>query len=171
MNWEEELNILLEERSISQIVEYLLESPEQIPSLVKISKHENEKIAWRAAWVLDHLNMQAPSLAEPFYPKFLQILKKTHFSGVRRSLLKIIITAPTVIKEDGELLDLCFKWIVSPDIPIAVRVNSMQYVHDLLPEYPELKNEFRHSLLLALDDQSKGVKARAGKILTNLSYT
>ncbi|WP_234409080.1 hypothetical protein [Marinilabilia salmonicolor] len=83
-------------------------------------------------------------------------------------MLKVIITAPTVIKEDGELLDLCFRWIVSPVIPIAVRAHSIQYVYDLLPEYPELENEFRHSLRSALDAGSKGVKAKAGKILSSL---
>ncbi|PRZ00094.1 hypothetical protein [Marinilabilia salmonicolor] len=168
MNWEKELNILLEERKISQVVDYLFSSPEEIPQLIGLTKHRKKKTAWRAAWVIDHLNMQKPGVVAPFYPEIIQILKSTSFDGVRRSLLKVMLGAPVEKRDDGELLDLCFRWIVSPDIPIAVRVYSMQYVHDLLPEYPELKNEFRHSLLLALDDQSKGVKARAGRILSSL---
>ncbi|WP_291854949.1 hypothetical protein [Marinilabilia sp.] len=165
MNWEIELNTLLEERNIKWVVQSLIESPKDISQLLELTKSENEKIAWRAAWVIDHLNMRNPELISPFLHDLLQILKNTHFNGVRRSLLKIAVTAPSSIKEDGEILDLCFKWIYSPAFPIAVRVYSMQFVFDLLPRYPELKNEFCHSLEFALVDQSKGIGSKARKLL------
>jgi len=166
MDWENELNSLLEERKIEWIVGYLLKNPEETPLIIRLIKSDNEKIAWRSAWVLDHLNVKNPDISAPFLPEMLQILKKTSFNGVRRSLLRILVTNPTKINEDGEMLDLCFKWISSPVIPIAVRAHSMQYVFDLLPKYPELKNEFSHSLELALNDESKGVRTKARKLLS-----
>ena len=165
MNWKTELNTLIEERNIEWVVQTLIDKPQEISQLVELTKSDKEKIAWRAAWVIDHLNMQKPELISPFHPHLLQILKNAPFNGVRRSLLKIAVSAPPTIKEDGELLDLCFKWIYSPAFPIAVRVYSMQFVFDLLPRYPELKNEFCHSLEFALNDESKGVGSKASKLL------
>ncbi len=166
MDWENELNDLLQERNIDDVVCYVLKNSGEIPLIVDLMKSENEKIAWRAAWVLDHINMQNPDLLFSFLHEILQILKQTTFNGIRRSLLRILITNPTELNEDGELLDLCLKWIHSPAFPIAVRAHSMQFVFDLLPKYPELQNEFTHLLEFALNDQSKGVRSRARKLLS-----
>lgn len=165
MDWENELNHLLEERNIDWVVPYLLRNTGEISLIIRLMKNGNEKTAWRAAWVLDHINKQDPEITSPFLPEILQTLKKTSFNGVRRSLLRILVTNPTELNEDGEILDLCFKWIYSPAFPIAVRAHSMQFVFDLLPKYPELKNEFSHSLKFALDDESKGVRSKARKLL------
>jgi hypothetical protein len=168
MDWESELNILLEERNITWLVSYLLNNRGEMPQIIDLINSGNEKIAWRAAWVLDHITMENPEISTPFFPEILQTLKQTPFNGVRRSLLRIMVTTPTELNEDGELLDLCFKWINSPAFPIAVRAHSMQFVFDLLPKYPELKNEFSHSLEFALDDESKGVRSKARKLLAGI---
>ncbi len=171
MDWENELNHLLEERNINWIVRYLLKTSGEIPQIICLMKSGNEKVAWRAAWVLDHVNMENPEISTPFLPEILQTLKKTSFNGVRRSLLRILVTNPTELNEDGEILDLCFKWIYSPAFPIAVRAHSMQFVFDLLPKYPELKNEFSHSLEFAMNDESKGVRSKARKLLAVIGDT
>ena len=171
MDWENELSTLLEEQNITLIVKYLMASPQEIPAIIELTKKSNEKIAWRAAWVLDHLNMHRPEVTHPYLPELLQILKETDFNGVRRSLLKIIINSSSKINEDGELLDLCFQWTISPAIPIAVRAHGMQYIYNLLPKYPELENEFIISLEATREDASKGIQSKARKILSALRKT
>jgi hypothetical protein len=167
MDWKYRLNNLFNENSKEYLVQYLIQNPKEIENLLMVMDEE-ERPAWRAAWVLDHLNQNAPDLLKPYLATICSRLKNTTFNGVRRSLLKILISTPTEINEDGELLDLCFQWVVSPAIPIAIRAHSMQFISDLLPAYPELKNEFQVSLQSVINDESKGVRGKARKILSSL---
>ncbi|PWE00667.1 hypothetical protein [Marinilabilia rubra] len=167
MKWKYRLNNMFDENSKDFLIQYLIQKPEEIESLIKIMKVE-EKTAWRAAWVLDHLNQNKPLLLKPHLKEINTILKATEYNGVRRSLLKILITNPCAKNDDGDLLDLCFQWIASPSVPIAIRAHSMQFIVNLLPAYPELKNEFQLSLETAIHDESKGVSGKARRILSSL---
>ena len=167
MDWKHRLNNLFDENSRDLLVRYLIQNPQEVKKLLALTKVD-EKSAWRAAWILDHLNQTAPSVIKPHLNAICYRLKNTRYNGVRRSLLKILITNPSETNEDGELLDLCFQWVCSPTIPIAIRAHSMQFIYNLLPAYPELKNEFRLSLETAVNEESKGVRGKARKILSQL---
>ena len=168
MGWKYQLNRLFEEFSKEELLNALAANPEEVSLLIQIIESPPEKTAWRAAWIIDHFNQQYPELISPYLPELLRILKETAYNGARRSLLKIMISHPTMHSEDGELLDRCFHWTCSPSVPIAVRAHAMQYIHKLLPVYPELKNEFQICLESAVHDESKGVKGKAGKLLEKL---
>jgi len=167
MEWEHRLNNMFDDHSKDLLVQNLIKNPDEIQNLLKTMTKE-EKPAWRAAWVLDHLNQNKPTLLKSHLKEINSILKVTRYNGVRRSLLKILITNPSANNDDGDLLDLCFQWVSSPSIPIAIRAHSMQFIFNLLPTYPELKNEFQLSLETAILDESKGVSGKARKILSSL---
>jgi len=168
MEWKQQLENLFNDNSRDFLVHSLVQKPGEIPNILKIIEEDEEKPAWRAAWVIDHLNQQKPQMVTPHLQSINRILKRTKYNGARRSLLKILVINPTNVNHDGELVDLCFQWVCSPAIPIAVRAYAMQFVYDMLPVYPELKNELKTSLETAIHDSSKGVRGKAKKILTML---
>jgi hypothetical protein len=168
MNWKRQLNNIFEEQSKEFLVNSLIEKPDEIKKVLSIIDAPDEKIAWRAAWLIDNVNQANPKLITRHLSKILDKTKKTKYNGVRRSLLKIIVTNPSRLNEDGELLELCFQWICSPSVPIAIRGHAMQFIYDLLPKYPELKNEFQTSLEAVVHDEGKGVRAKARKILSQI---
>lgn len=167
MDWKFRLDNLFDENSKDLLVQHLLQNPEEIRNLLTIM-NEEERAAWRAAWVLDHLNQSEPLLLIPHLETISSILKTTKYNGVRRSLIKILISNPSATNDDGELLDLCFQWVSSPSIPVAIRAHAMQFIFNLLPTYPELKNEFQLTLETAINDERKGVRGKARKILSSL---
>lgn len=168
MDWQCQLNKLFKTVSKEEVVRFISSHPEEIPNIIKTIKHKSERSAWRAAWIIDLLYRDDPSLIKPYIKELLNILIETPYNGVRRSLLKIIHSEPAPTTEDGRLLDKCFQWIVSPIIPTAVRVHAMQYVSQLLPSYPELKNEFILCLETALNDENKGIKTKARNLLKQI---
>ncbi|WP_444820521.1 hypothetical protein [Thermophagus sp. OGC60D27] len=169
MDWEYQLDHLFEEVNKQEIILFLSKHPEEIPKLIKTINHSPEKRAWRTAWIIDLLYRDEPALVTPYLADLRTILKATPFNGVRRSLLKIINSQKAISIEDGELLDKCFQWIISPAVPTAVRAHAMQYAINLLPSYPELKNELQLCLQTALHDEKKGIKAKARNLLKQIS--
>lgn len=168
MDWQYQLDKLFETVSKEEVVLFISSHPEEIPNMIKIIKQSSEKSAWRAAWIIDLIYRDKPSLIKPYIKELLNILLETPYNGVRRSLLKIIHSEPPSTTEDGRLLDKCFQWIVSPTIPTAVRVHAMHYISQLLPSYPELKNEFILCLETALNDENKGIKTKARNLLKQI---
>lgn len=168
MEWKKQLENLFDDDSRDFLVHYLSRNPEELENIIRVIEEDEEKPAWRAAWVIDHLNQKNPRVVAPHLDSLSRILKQTKYNGARRSLLKILVINPTSVNHDGELVGLCFNWICSPAIPIAVRAYAMQFIHDMLPVYPELKNELKTSLETVIHDSSKGVRGKAKKILARL---
>ncbi len=168
MEWEDYLRDLFAGSIKEEALAFLQKQPEEIGTLVGYISSPDEKLAWRAAWIIDHLNLQVPKLVGPYLPTLCSILKATSFNGVRRSLIKILVTNPTKVNEDGLLVDLCFKWMINPGIPTAVRAHSMKLVFGLLPVYPDLKGELKTSLELAVEEEAKGVQGCARNLLARL---
>ncbi len=168
MVWDEYLRDLFADRIKEEALQLLQDRPSEIGALMGYISGQEEKLAWRAAWIIDHLNQKAPLLVRPYLPQLSAILKATPFNGVRRSLIKILVTNPTEVNEDGLLVDLCFRWMINPTIPTAVRAHAMKLVFNLLPHYPDLKGELKTSLEQACEEEAKGVQSCARKLLTKL---
>lgn len=71
-------------------------------------------------------------------------------------------------EQQGVLIDLCFKYMVSELYPVAVKVHAMQIIYNHVLLYPELKEE----LVTVIEDQmannSVGFKSRGQRILRQL---
>jgi len=169
MDWENQLNHLFKELNKKEIVSFLSAHPIEISTLINVTSQSPERIAWRAAWIIDLLDRDKPELISPHIADLHIILKATPYNGVRRSLLKIINHHSPSSLEDGELLDKCFQWMITPTVPTAVRAHAMQYISQLLPSYPDLKREFELCLETALNDGNKGIKAKARNLLKQIN--
>ena len=168
MDWDDFLQQLFAGRQKEEALALLQKQPGEISTLLRYVTVPDEKLAWRAAWIIDHLNQQAPQLIKPHLSRLCTILKTTSFNGVRRSLMKVLVTNPSPVNEDGLLVDLCFNWMVNPKIPTAVRAHAMKLVYNLLPIYPDLRGEFKTSLEVALEEEAKGVQSCARNLLAKL---
>jgi hypothetical protein len=71
----------------------------------------------------------------------------------------------------GEVITLCFEYLMNPSTPIALLSYSMSIVEKIAQQEPDLKNELRATIGQLLPTGSAGVNARARKILKKLSTT
>jgi len=68
-------------------------------------------------------------------------------------------------KHRGRLMDKCFLYISSVDVPIAVRAFSLTILENLSKDYPEIIPELRLIIEENWDRATPAFRSRAKKIL------
>ncbi|TKG96438.1 hypothetical protein EYV94_04085 [Puteibacter caeruleilacunae] len=149
------------------IAHTIKDNPKQIRELIDIARL-NHKKAWRAAWLLDNVNDLSPQFVRPLVPAIIELLTPTLPDGHKRHFLKIIALHPLPKDIPGDLINYCFDWLNDLTVPIAVRVNAMQFIFHATSRYPELKQELQLTIETHLEHGSAGFKSRGGKILKAL---
>lgn len=143
-------------------------NPLWISTLNEIMLEDNAPYNWRAAWVVDHIQQQFPHLINPFVTTYIKSLPTVKSDGVKRHILKIACQMSVDEIEEGELIDLCFKWMQSALTPIANKAHCIEIVYKVTCRYPDLANEFGLILEEIAINGSKGEKSKAKKILDKI---
>ncbi len=137
----EQLMAEMSRRNIDIVVRWVLEKPEAIKPLVELILLHNDKVSMRAAWVLEKLSEKVNEPAANYLEIIISELKNVTISGTRRTLAKVLMLHTIPEKYEGVVLDFSLSMIESPKEPVAVKANCMTIVFNLIPKYPELKNE------------------------------
>lgn len=84
---------------------------------------------------------------------------------VKRNTIRLLqdITIPE--KYQGDIMNRCFDYIISPAEKPAVKAFSLTVLHNLTKQYPEIKQELKTIIEDHWDIESAAFKARARKIL------
>ncbi|MFZ5940121.1 MAG: hypothetical protein ACOYXB_06065 [Bacteroidota bacterium] len=157
-------NRVMRDRIISEIGS----SQENFDELVSLMIFEDDPVSWRAAWVADYCDEACPGLATRHLPALIRQLPKKS-DGFRRSCLRMISRHKVGPKEQGRLADLCFNWMVTETVPVAIKVHCMQILANLTQQYPELTGELVMVIEDQLDLNSAGFKSRGKMILKYLT--
>lgn len=157
---EEQLLSELSVRNIEMVVAFCNKNPEAINILLDNVFIGDDKLSMRSAWALEKLCLQHDKLLQPNIDLLVKQLDKLKTSSVRRIVSKILMLHSIPEDYEGEVLDFCLSMIENPKEPVAVKANCMTTVFNLLPKYPELKNE----IFTIIEDQipynSVGFKSR-----------
>ena len=143
-------------------------SVKKFESLLDIALHENDPLAWRAAWILDGSDEQCPGMAAGFISAIIQALPDISSKGSIRSLLRLLCRYDIPMEQQGILIDLCFKYMISALYPVAVKVHAMQILYNHVLIYPELKEELVAVILDQEANNSIGFKSRGKRLLKKL---
>lgn len=127
------------------------------------------RLTQRAAWSVNFVYEQAPEMLNPYLKKMIKNLKQPVHDAVKRNTVRILqfVKIPTAL--EGEAVDVCFTLMADPKEAIAIKVFAMTVIFNLLPKYPELKNEFVVLIEDELPYASAAYKSRATKFLKKLS--
>jgi len=143
-------------------------SEENFIVFLELALHEKDPLAWRATWILDGCDEEFPGLASNHISKIIHKLPDLESMGVVRSLLRLLCRHEIPEEEQGLLIDLCFGYLVSEHIALAVKVHAMQIIYNHVLLYPELK----HELITVIEDQTEnnsvGFKSRGRRIISQL---
>lgn len=142
--------------------------PEKFKTLVDIALIEKDPLAWRAAWVLDGSDEKSPGLARDYISAIVCKLPEVKSKGSIRSLLRMLCRYEIHEDDQGILIDLCFKYLVSELYPVAVKVHAMQIVYQHVLIYPELKDELVTVIMDQVGNNTVGFKSRGMRIIKKL---
>ena len=89
--------------------------------------------------------------------------------AVKRNTMRLLQYAGIPEKYQGEVMNLCFDYIISPTEKPAVKAFSLTVLENLSKIYPEIKQELKTVIEDRWDYETVAFKSRARKILKKIN--
>jgi hypothetical protein len=155
-------------RNTDLIADLVFNKPELFDELVEIYLRNEEPVSRRAVWVVDTVAEKLPDLLEPFLESIAEALPRFEHDGLKRLSLRMLSRSPLPQKYFGELMNICFDWLISPKESVAVKVYAMEILYRLSEIEPELKKELADSIEWRITEGTPGFKNRGLQTLKKL---
>ena len=173
MNAPESLeDLLLDEtsrRNADLIAGLIRRKPSLFSELMEVVFLNKEPVSRRAAWVMDIVSETQPELVLPYLEEIARQIDTFNHDGMKRESIKVLARSPLVKEQFGPLMNICFRWLVSPAESVAVKMFSMELLYRMSEQEPELKRELADSIEWRMQEESPGFKNRARKLLILLN--
>jgi len=126
---------------------------------------DNPRIAWHAAWVIDHVSEADPSKLKMFVPQIIDHLTHLKSSSLKRDFTRMLLSQKIPEDRLGKLVDVLYKLLL-PSEAIAVRANSLQLLFNISLIVPELQPELISTTESIMEEElTPGIISKAKNIL------
>lgn len=140
-------------------------SSKKFKEIVDIIYNEQPPLPQRASWLLAAVNEKHPELIAPYIPLFVTTVEGFKIDGIKRNMLSALSEHAIPEELQGQLVNTCFEFLLSPDETVAVKVFAMQIVANIAEQHPELQNELTAVIEDQLPKSSAAFHARAKRVL------
>lgn len=151
------------------LVEVLRSHPEWHKNLIDIFLSNEEPFSRKIAWAIDLYSEENPKLIIPHLQSMIELLPHFTHDALRRHSLHILSRLALPASGTGQLLSFCFDQLLSPGVPAAVKVYSMEILYSISVMEPGIRQELADSIEIRLNEETPGFKNRGLKILKRLS--
>lgn len=142
--------------------------PKEFKKIIDIIYNGTPPLPQRAAWLLSIINKQQPELLKPYINKFINDIESFKVDALRRNMAVVLASHSIPKASQGKLIDTCYRFILSPDEVVAVKVHAMQIIANLTKEHPELKEELKAVIRDQLDKNTAAFAARAKAVMKQI---
>ena len=160
---------LLKEHSKKQcaaIVKWVGNDQKRFDELFDLFLHEEYRVVQRAGWPISNCIEQHPALIKKHFARLLKNLGKEGIhDAVKRNTIRLLQFVDIPEKFHGQVMDICFNYIVSPTEAVAVKAFSITVLQNLARKYPEIINEIKLVIEERWDYETMAFKTRAKKLL------
>jgi hypothetical protein len=153
----------------TKIVHWIGADQKRFDELFDLFLQDEYRVVQRAAWPLSYAVIAHPQLIKKHFGKLIRNLnKKDLHDAVKRNTVRLLqdITIPE--KFHGEIMNLCFDYIQSPDETAAVKAFSLTILEKFSVQYPGIKNELKTIIEDRWNYEKAAFRSRAKKILKRL---
>lgn len=157
-------------RNTDLVADLVFQKPELFEELFLVFARNEEPISRRAAWVLDTVSEQYPELLAPHLDEITDLLPKFSHDGLKRHSLRMLARLP--LPDDdrlGELITICFNWLLSPVEAVSAKIYSMDLLYRVSQIEPDLKQELADSIEWRINEGTPGYQHRGRKMLKQLN--
>lgn len=155
-----------------EIAQEISEENEALEELLSIISERKQPASAKAAWVLRTAADIDCSILKPHLSFLITELKNMPISGARRDLLKCLWNYQenkgTPEELQGDVLDLCFHRLTSPNSATAERYYAMFILGDLCKVYKELSHELVGALEMVLPHETGSFRRNAQELIVQL---
>jgi hypothetical protein len=168
MNLREEL---LKEHSKAQcnkIVQWVGDSEKRFEELFNLFLNDVYRVNQRAAWPVSYSVMAHPRFIKKNFGKLIKNLRKPGLhDSIKRNSIRLLQHLDIPEKFHGEIMEICFGYLASPEEAIAIKVFSLTVLGNLAKKYPDIIPEIKILIDEQLPHPSTGFKSRAQKLLNS----
>lgn len=164
--------ILLSEHSrisTDKILAAVSHNPSSFGELMECFFDKECRICQHASWPVSDLGEKQPALFIPYLLRMIHSLEIRTHDAIVRNTVRTWQFMEFPDEFQGQIFDICFKYITNPKEAIAIRAFSITVCANICSNVPELREE----LVLAIEDQiefgSPGFVNRALKTIKKLN--
>ncbi len=151
----------------NRIVKWVGESQSRFDKLFELFLLGEYRVAQRAAWPLSNAVTDHPQLIKKHIGKLLGNIRKPGVhNAVKRNSVRMLQEISIPGKYHGDVMNLCFDFIISPFEKPAIKASSLTVLQNLSRQYPDIKQELKTIIEDRWDLESAAFRSRAKKILT-----
>jgi len=159
---------------VGWIAESAASNPVLFRKLLDFTGDNDPRIVFRSSWALTKVCDKDPGLFAPYLHIIADKLLVCSNESATRSFLKILTLTGTTALGDagrGRIADHCFTLLRSRESAIAVKAYSMDVLHEISGDYPDLTHELAAVLSMLPDDVPAGIKSKSRTLLKRLGST
>ncbi len=166
-----ELEILKEhsKRQTMIIAKWIGGDETRFAQLMQLFLYGESLIVQRSAWIMSTCADHHPALIKPWLKKLIQKIKEPNVhNAVPRNILRILQFVDIPRPLQGIVTNICFDFLISKEIPVAIKAFSMTVLANIAQKEPDLKNEIISTIQIMLPYGSAGIQSRGRKVLKQL---
>lgn len=171
-NPEQQLRLNLEKLGPKEILlwkEMVLQDNSLFAAIYNLIYCDNPRIAWHAAWVIDHVSEADPARLEAYIPELIARLLLLKSSSLKRHFTRMITGHKVPENLLGQFVDDLYK-LLSPTEAIAVRANALQLLLNIALTEPGLQSELICVTETILEEElTPGMRSKGRKVLQTLN--
>src|SRR5436190_9600550 len=162
-------SIILAEHSkanCNRIVQWVGTSQKKFDELFNLFLTSEYRVNQRAAWPLSYCVINHPQFISKHLSRLVKNLHKPGIhDAVKRNTVRLLQHIEIPKKFHGEIMDICFGYLSSPDEPVAIKAFSLTILQNLSKQYPEIKNEIKLIIEERWEHETAAFHSRAKKFL------
>lgn len=152
-----------------RIAHYIGDDKQRFDELMYLFLNDEYRVCQRAAWVVSTVADKYPNLIQVYILPMLENLKNNNHVSVTRNTVRVLRYMEKIPESSiGLAASICFKYLTTPSVPIAVRVFSMHILYKICLIEPDLKEELKMSIEDGMEHGSAGYKSAGRTILKKL---
>lgn len=175
----EQIQTTLQKHKIESLAAIALQNKWQVKDIIDLTFHADQKIGFRAAWILENIFVKYTDAFMPHITYFLDVFSKQDNLSARRHFAKILalITnkrqskAVKAILENYNaepLLETVFAWLIDDSTPVAIKSHCLNILANLSIKYSWVKDELINTMDYLIDKESIAFFAKAKQIRKQL---
>ena len=146
----------------TKIVNWVGSSQQRFDELFGLFLNDEYRVVQRAAWPVSYAVIAHPEFIIKHWSSLIKNLQKPNLhNAVKRNSIRLLqdITIPK--KYQGQIMDICFKYVESPSEAVAVKAFSLTVLNNLAKLYPEILPELKLLIEDQLPHQTAAFRSRA----------
>lgn len=160
-----DIKTTLSKNKVELLAQIVVKQANAAKDIIDLTFHNEEKIAFRAAWILENVYVNDPIGFAPFAIYFLDQFSSQNNLSARRHFGKILAlltkkNAPEAIKKilseynTEELVETSFAWLIDENVPVAIKSHCLNILANFSVKHPWVKDELSQTMEYLVDKES-----------------